>query len=401
MRFVKLNLRTMLVILAFIHTLFLTTLLHIILGYDLPRETVELYCAGVLFTVTLITSLIVAKPFTSISEMLAGTRKEPIGQLGVMTSDTEAIIHAFCRYHDGVVVEKTKSEEFFKQEQQNLDYLRATVEETTTAMDQIYTCAQNLAQDVESGTKSALDVAENTADMKKHIDDTNVQIQETSTKITKGRDTIGELLESQAACSELAKTISDTMTVAMREFTKVSKTILEIQHVADEVKVLSLNTAIEATRSGESGKGFAVIAQNIQKLADDVKSLSATIADIVPNLTESMSTCSTHISKIHDAVGVESLKVKSLSADFADIVSAASLIKDSCNSLVTLAENLDNSSHNLATTMESLSAISEENAASAEEVSSSVSDQSVYLNKMNSNLLLYEEYVHEPKQIAG
>jgi methyl-accepting chemotaxis protein len=188
------------------------------------------------------------------------------------------------------------------------------------------------------------------------------------------------------------KDISKQMNEAVNNLLTKSKEIGEmlkiINDVAEQTNLLSLNAAIEAARAGEYGRGFAVVSDEIGKLAERSGQSSKQIKVIVENVQSEIENTVQHIQQ-SELLSVEQEKALAetvLSID--DISNKVESITFKVKGVFSATEMLSEDAREAVDMLNNIASASEETAASSEEASSSVEEE-------NSIIQLIEECAGE------
>ena len=182
---------------------------------------------------------------------------------------------------------------------ENADRVAAASEQLSAQVEQVSRGAEMQRERVESTAAAMNEMNATVLEVARSAGNASEQSEETRRKADGGADLVNKVVKAINGVNTVALGLQENMTELGRQAESIGGVMNVISDIADQTNLLALNAAIEAARAGEAGRGFAVVADEVRKLAE--KTMSAT-HEVGGNIQAIQHSARTNINEVTGAV---------------------------------------------------------------------------------------------------
>jgi len=155
---------------------------------------------------------------------------------------------------------------------------------------------------------------------------------------------------------------------------QIGEIVTTIEDIASQTNLLALNAAIEAARAGEAGKGFAVVADEVRKLAERSSLATREIADLIHGIQQSVNEAVAAMKQGAQEVDTGVSLAGQAGDALKEILHTTELVRSQAEQAVKATQIMAESASDLVASVDSVSAVVEENTAATEQMAASSSE---------------------------
>jgi methyl-accepting chemotaxis protein len=192
----------------------------------------------------------------------------------------------------------------------------------------------------------------------------------------RGGQVADETLSTMRSIAESTKAVASRITELGKSSEQIGKIIAVIDDIADQTNLLALNAAIEAARAGEQGRGFAVVADEVRKLAERTTKATKEIASMIESIQEETKSAVQAMEKGSREVQVGVEKTTASGAALAEIIKVSEQVGDMISQIATAAIQQSSASEQINANVAQISGSTQESSATAEQMAKACQDLS-------------------------
>ncbi|PLX70062.1 MAG: hypothetical protein C0603_03745 [Denitrovibrio sp.] len=249
------------------------------------------------------------------------------------------------------------------------DYLSQTSDQSTELMHKMHDNLNNTNMEMAAAASAAEELSSSTVNIIESVQVGITEVQEAKAKVLEGNSglqvSIGQVGSVARNLSGVAENLNELKT-ASQGITNIVSIIVDI---AEQTNLLALNAAIEAARAGEAGRGFAVVADEVRKLAEKTGTSTQEISSMVSSIQSNVQGVVDTVHEGIDEVESSSKSITIVGENFEDVVRQMESAANAVEPILMIIEQQSEAISNIKATVTNVSLASEESKMIVDEVS--------------------------------
>jgi methyl-accepting chemotaxis protein len=253
--------------------------------------------------------------------------------------------------------------------------ISSSTEEMAAGSQEQTTQSEEIARAVEQMAKTIAVNSENAGETAHTAEQAKTAAEQGGKVVT---ETVGEMKQIANVVRESAGTIQNLG----KSSDQIGEIIGVIEHIADQTNLLALNAAIEAARAGEQGRGFAVVADEVRKLAEQTTKATKQIAGMIQQIQSDSHGAVNSMANATKQVDAGIVLADRAGTSLQEIVRTSQKVTDMVTQIAVANEEQSSSSEQISKNMEAIATVTQQTASGTQQIARAAED----LNRLTEAL---------------
>lgn len=286
--------------------------------------------------------------------------------------------------------------------------LSASAEETSRSTEQISSAIQEMASGSEKQVSSAVESTQALDEISRGMAQAASSIQSvadltasTNEKANTGNTIVSQTVKQMNLVQDSTTESTDVVNALGEKSKEIGQIVELITQIANQTNLLALNAAIEAARAGEQGRGFAVVADEVRKLAEQSAQATGQIHDLIKEIQTQAEKAVQSMNNGADIVQEGIRMVDQTGEAFQDIVHSIEQVAAESQEVSAIVEQVSSSSQSVVGMMKEVSHVVKQSAGNIHSVAASAEEQNAAMEEVSSSAEVLSGMAQELKEVIS